>query len=510
MPDFDKGRHVLAPMGSRCNSWDKKCRNLTLQHMLYEVPRLLQLIPTPDVKAIFATSRGLRQCVHDCCTSTCLTATATDLQLLIDQKWPPLLAQKLNIIRGAKGAGDSDRDLHALASAQWPKLAVLDLSVLHLEADAIQNLSCAHLPSLTAVNLADNRLHDDAIKELVKSSWPRLEKLNLSYQLPSSAFDSTAAAYLVKGGWPLLKTLNVSGNNVCIGQLVNGKWPALTELTLLNMIHDEDAATAVKETSGLAWPSLKRLSLSDGALDDLGIAELSMAEWPCLEFVCLDGVSAGKVAEIFASCEWPALSRLELRRIDIADKGALMCTRLSRVHLPVLDTLVIDECRLDAAAIAELVKAAWELLRHVQFSRIPIGAAGVAQLVQANWHNLQVLDISCCALSFEAVLELTRGQWPLLHTLFACETEEFLWPTASVKCLLDGVWPVLSEVVLSPSNCGDAAFLLSGSSDIGYLGCGHDFDFFFYPLNDESKKAIGCGRSPWPCLKLSAFVFPEF
>lgn len=371
-------------------------------------------------------------------TSTSFTATTTGLQLLIDQKWPPLL-QKLQV--WCYDEENLDAGLHALTGAQWPKLAVLDLSNGHLKVDGIRILASAHLPSLTAVNFTGNELLDDAIKELVQAPWPRSEILKLSCQ---EQFGAAAAAYLVQGEWPLLKTLDVSCSNVCIGQLLNGNWPALEDLSLMSTCGEEDAPAIIKERSGLAWPSLKCLTLGDGAIDDLGMAELTMAEWPCLESVCLIGLSAEKFAETFASCEWPALSRLELKEVEHADEGALMCTRLSKVHLPVLETLVISGCCLNAAAIAELGEAAWEILRHVSFLWCPIAAAELAQLEQAKWCSLHALDISWCALDFEAVSELSRGQWPLLHSLVVCERTEFYWPIASVKRLLDGAWPLLT------------------------------------------------------------------
>ena len=187
--------------------------------------------------------------------------------------------------------------------------------------------------------------------------------------------------------------------------------------------------------------------------------------------MCFDGVSTENFAEIFASCEWPALSCLELKDMHIADQDAFMCTRLSRMHLPVLlKVLSIYYCYFSVAAMVELVKAVWGLLRHVYFSDCRIGAAGVAQLVQAS-SNLQVLDISCCAWNFGAVSELIRGQWPLLHSLSLCEKAPVLWLTVSVERLLDGTWPVLSKLVLSPSDCEAAAFLLSGRTENIFGNC---------------------------------------
>ena len=477
--DLDKRGSICAAMDSRRHSaGGKQDSNLTLQHILYKVPRLLQVIHKTDSRAILFSSSGLRQYLVNYVTS--IEAPTAGLQLLVDQEWPPRL-QKLDVCI-SKDVADPDKGLRALAGTLWPNLAVLDLNKLCQRAAAIQDLASAHLPALTAVNLAGNLLLDDAIKELVKLSWPRLEMLDLNGQEYSSYFDSKTAAYLVKGKWPRLKTLNVSGNNVCMGPLLNGNWPALEKLDMLDRFHDEDAPTYVKETSGLAWPRLKRLSLSDGAADDLGIAELSLTEWPCLEFVCLDGLSDEKVAEIFASCEWPALSHLELKEIYSAHQNAVMCTRLSKAHSPVLEILVIcDYCP-------------W--------------AAGVLQLVQANWCNSRVLNMSCCALDSEAVSELSKGQWPQLHSLSVCEFPPFYWPTVSVKRFLDGAWPALCKLELSPSDCEAAAVLLSGSTELFHTV--PDSDYYFYPSRSIRKTVTGDGPDHWPCLKFSAFVFVSF
>ena len=106
---------------------------------------------------------------------------------------------------------------------------------------------------MTAVDLSGNELFIEAIKELVKLSWPRLEKLDLSWQTNGLEFDPAIAAYLVKEEWPLLKSLDFSSNN-------------------------ESVPVLVKDTSRLAWPAFKHLSVSGGAINDLGIAELTMGK----------------------------------------------------------------------------------------------------------------------------------------------------------------------------------------------------------------------------------------
>lgn len=195
---------------------------MTLQDVLGEVPTLLQLIPKEDLGTVFFTSRGLRQLVVIYATS--ITVPKTALQLLADEKWP--LLQRLHVC-----GGDRDlQDLHALAGVRWPTLVFLDLSWLSLKADAIQTLASAHLPCLTVANLSGMQLFIEAVKELVKVPWPRLEQLNLSWQTNGTEFDAETAAYLVQGEWPWLKSLDVCSSGVCLGQLLNGKWPAVNTL----------------------------------------------------------------------------------------------------------------------------------------------------------------------------------------------------------------------------------------------------------------------------------------
>ena len=352
---------------------------------------------------------------------------------------------------------------------------------------------------MTVVDLSDNLLFTEAIKELVKLSWPRLEKLNLSEQSCESAFNSATAAYLVQGEWPLLRSLDVSFSNVCLGQLLTGKWPALEDLTLLGMCNEVPPGI-LKKKSRLAFPVLKHLRLSEGAMDDLGIAELTLAKWPCLESVCFQSLSVKILVDIFAACEWPALSCLELKDIggyvDGGGKNILLCTSLSKVHFPVLEVLKICVVCLNAAAMAELAKAAWELLCHVTFSDFQMEAASVVQLVQANRQNLHTLHISHCRLKLDAVSELQRGRWPMLRSLTLLETWPCLWPTSSVECLLGGVWPLLDKLLLSPSDYAAAAFLLSGSTEV-----------LASPWNPAHKNTVtGHGPEQWPCLKFSTFV----
>lgn len=233
--------------------------------------------------------------------------------------------------------------------------------------------------------------------------------------------------------------------------------------------------------------------------DDLGIAELTLAKWPCLESVYFHELSVETLVDIFASCQWPALACLELKHIGKyggVGKEAWLCTSLSKVHLPVLEVLKIHGVHLDGAAMAELVKAVWELLCQVTFSHFQIGAAVVAQLVQANWQHLHTLQFLRCSLKLDVVCEFCRGQWPLLRSLTLVERWSSLWPTASVECLLDGVWPLLDKLWLSPSDYAAAALLVSGSTEL-----------VASPQDQSHKNTVtGHGPDQWPCLKFSTSV----
>lgn len=175
--------------------------NLTLQQVLFEAPRLLQVIPKRDLAALVATSRGLQKCCHAYVTSIKAVETA-DTQLLIGREWP--LLQKLGLHCFGK---PHVKDVRALSGARWPALTDLDLTCIHLDEHAALALASGNFPSLTAVNLEGCCLDTAAIEELVKAPWPLLEKLNLSDNL---LIGCKAAEYLVHADWPLLKALDVS------------------------------------------------------------------------------------------------------------------------------------------------------------------------------------------------------------------------------------------------------------------------------------------------------------
>lgn len=81
----------------------------------------------------------------------------------------------------------------------------------------------------------------------------------------------------------------------------------------------------------------------------------------------------------------------------------------------------------------------------------------------------------------------------MLRSLSLLEVWPDLWPTAEVECLLDGMWPLQCELVLSPYNCEAAAYWSSGNPRSVLLAD---------PQNPFLKKTV-TGRGPdlWPCLK---------
>ena len=132
-------------MSTNLLSSDDLHSNLTLQQVLCAAPRLLQLIPAASLAALVATSRGPQRCSHAYVTSTSGVPNE-HIQLLADGEWP--LLQKLDfsntaldseglhilvqrnwsMLKSLSLRATTIKDLHALAGAQWPALACLDVS----------------------------------------------------------------------------------------------------------------------------------------------------------------------------------------------------------------------------------------------------------------------------------------------------------------------------------------------------------------------------------------------
>ena len=103
---------------------------ITLQQVLCEAPRLLELIPKESLAIVVAISRGIRKCCHAYVTSI-TEVPAEDLQLLINEAWPNML-QKLDL---CVSTCSEEQDMYALVGSQWPALTCLDLSGLDLTAE---------------------------------------------------------------------------------------------------------------------------------------------------------------------------------------------------------------------------------------------------------------------------------------------------------------------------------------------------------------------------------------
>ena len=151
---------------------------------------------------------------------------------------------------------------------------------------------------------------------------------------------------------------------------------------------------------------------------------------------------------------------------------------LARYIYQHLEELTIVCGYIEPAAWKELREAAeWKLLRCLKIScHYACQLTNVMQLVYVHGANLCELNVSFCGLDLNAVSELVKGCWPLLrsvvllesagHSMAPAMVKTSTLSTAGVKCLLSGVWPLLSCLAVSPSDRKAAAYLLSGITEL--------------------------------------------
>lgn len=211
----------------------------TLYDIVYEVPRLLSILPPESWSALSGCSRQLRHHIHSM-TSTILITDAADLPSVYKGHWPQL---DLIVLCEQRLTPD-------LQNLQHPRLlAALGLnnivfdgkpgSVLLLvkqvssqaQHSSFQRLHQTEFADIQALIPKHSRLNTDSILQLSKPDWCKLTHLHVS----GNRLQASAVACLAKGSWPELRHLDVSNcdlDTAAMAELVKGKWPKLDELRL--------------------------------------------------------------------------------------------------------------------------------------------------------------------------------------------------------------------------------------------------------------------------------------
>ncbi|DBA84144.1 TPA: hypothetical protein ACH3X1_006617 [Trebouxia sp. C0004] len=221
--------------------------------IIYQAPRLLEMLPQDSLKALSATSRNLRAAVHDMATVLTIEHEA-NIGCLLKGNWPHL---GLVIMRNQEYGYSS---YSQLLTTKWRLLARIDLATCCFgSVDVVFLLQPLQHPQLMGPDL--NRFYTQPLTRLLGKDWLGLRKLDLS-QVKSSSIGLAVMAQLSQADWPLLTSLDLSDNNLgadSMSDIIKGKFPALESLDVSSNKLDVEAMQQLVKGD---WPRLRYLWLS--------------------------------------------------------------------------------------------------------------------------------------------------------------------------------------------------------------------------------------------------------
>ena len=277
-----------------------------LAEVMYEVPLLLENLPSDAHAALSCCNRQLWHMFHDF-TTTISGNTTCDLPHITNGRWSNLALivykaeegsfawprhgnlQLLALLNFAHGHGQltemylivSNKRADCQQQARMNSLCIaqafgymhnhlqqsfsrLEMSIRQgeLSAQIMAQLVKLFLPCLTLLDLDNNTLYAAATACLAQACWPMLDALYLT----NTTLDATSAEHLAKSKWPLLQVANLSCN-----QLDN---------------------TAMLHLSRAHWPELQALCLKDNSFDGIGVQWLTEGRWQKLNDLTLDSRAA--------------------------------------------------------------------------------------------------------------------------------------------------------------------------------------------------------------------------
>lgn len=517
----------------------ERCRaSVTVEELIHEVSRLLELMTPHLLKKLAATSVGLHKQIHCYVTSIALPRLSfgaeSHMHALVSGSRPMLRVLDLSysnlnnegvhrLVHGdwpmltelnVSNNSFAPTALGSLARANWSLLTTLNLSGNMLTASALQSLSCADLPHLQTLDLSACGLDGTAMQCLAHAGWVQLKCLRLENNFD---LDQQAAFGLTQANWPFLKDLNVFLTHIPISLLFVGGWPQLESLKLgfcYAVMADVVLTPSIRQAEPLQtvpptimWHCIKTLDWYEMKLEASTVTQLTAQDWQLLQ--CVRLMSCRAVAEEFENfmhkMKWPLLMILDLDDIELSESldndhcvhGAeLVCSVLSNAHLFLLTDLNLSLANLGSSAMIELMQGDWTNSRRLGLSNNYLNASAVACLVEVPLPNLEELSLMNCLYENieEAVTQLSKGKWHLLRALDvqANELNCFL-DVHCVTCLLVGDWPLLENLFLSTADLKAVAVLLSGSSVL------------FGDTNARCWTATGRGPPKWPCLNVVIF-----
>ena len=405
---------------------------LRLTGVVYQAPRILEILSQASRKNLSATSRDMRKLVHSLVT-VITVQHEEDIACLLRGNW----SQLGMIILPDRGICYYRSSVSMRPGFELLGRIDLSCSIGHVDV-AFLLKSSQHL---TNTAYASNQLAVKPLERLLQEDWSALTQLKISY-LKSSAMAAPVIAMLSKGSWPLLTSIDLTGSildvkSIC--HLIKGKWTALKHLDLTSTQLDTETVRQLVEGQ---WPALQRLRLSlNPLMDAVTISQLAKADCPLLddlslEYMPLGAAAARELVKLQLPClrflglgsakmdiaamselskaDWPVLWYLNLSCNNLC-VGAVV--NLVQAHLPGLASLFLRDAGLDSAAMECMIQGNWPQLQQLHLSDNRLDVKALKRLVKGNWKKLYMLSMQHNMLGKQAIKELIKGKWPLLQCL---------------------------------------------------------------------------------------------
>lgn len=320
--------------------------------VLYETPRLLEVLPPATLKNLSATCRSLR-------TSFCAQVRVIGLSdpeeasKLSCVTWPQLVLVVCTDVNLRKSHFSADWEYMLgmvmdgacysavmLRSHSADSLSVVDLPSQHCV--ALADLADKHRHATTFMHLQGPLMGCSAVQILTQGRWSVLERLRVC-QAPQLGVDSVshlcnlqsltdvtisdccldaAALMQLSTGWPLLERIQLNNNGLdanTISALPRDKWP---DLFLLELGSNTLGAAGIQHLVSCSWPELMRLSLDHTGIDDHDLRFLLQGQWPALRELNLIGnnISAIGISHLVHG-RWPYLRRIFLSPQSLGEEA---------------------------------------------------------------------------------------------------------------------------------------------------------------------------------------------
>ena len=181
--------------------------------------------------------------------------------------------------------------------------------------------------------------------------------------------------------------------------------------------------------------------------------------WPIFRKLWLAHTKSSKVAEFFLDKLYMAaiwlpdiedplatsLVELQTLSLHLVPVNVAVMLQVIQKHLPMLNSLTLSNCQLNAEALSIMQRGQWLWLKSLKPDGNTMDAAAVACLVKCNFPELQELQLNHTSLDASGMQHLSKTSWLWVTKLGLANN---ILDDAAVNYLMTGPWYRLAELDL--------------------------------------------------------------